>query len=125
MPMQLTGGAGYKAHPTYEKVMPAGIRRASAAFREMENDRNLSEQASRDQTGSANAEGGTRKQSVAIGGAVSGIQSERRGSVLVASSATRRESMFGLEATAGQTMDPNRRPSTSLASDLYHKVKGK
>ena len=117
MPLQLTGGAGYKANPTYEKVMPAGLRRASAAFREMDNDRQASQQAS-------HGGEGEKRSSVVHGGAVSGIQAERRGSVLVASSATRRESVFGLEASAGSTMDPNRRNSTSLASDLFHKFKG-
>ena len=119
MPLQLTGGAGYKANPTYEKVMPAGLRRASAAFREMENDRTESQQASAQLAGD-----GQRRSSVVHGGAVSGVQAERRGSVLVASSATRRESVFGLEASAGSTMDPTRRNSTSLASDLLHKMKG-
>ena len=118
MPLQLTGGAGYKANPTYENVMPSGIRRASAAFRAMDKDRADSI------TASGQAGGDGRRSSVVSGGAVSGVQAERRGSVLVASSATRRESTFGLEATAGTNMDPNRKNSTSLASDLFHKVKG-
>ena len=117
MPLQLTGGAGYKANPTYENVMPSGIRRASAAFRAMDKDR-------ADSITASQSDGDGRRSSVVSGGAVSGVQAERRGSVLVASSATRRESVLGLEATAGTNMDPNRKNSTSLASDLFHKMKG-
>ena len=49
---------------------------------------------------------------------------ERKGSVAVVSDVERKDSIFGMEATAGTQMDANRRPSTSLASDLFHKMKG-
>jgi len=48
----------------------------------------------------------------------------RKGSVAVVSDATRSDSIVGLEATAGTSMDTGRRLSTSLASDLLHKMKG-
>ena len=119
MPYHLTGGAGYKANSTYENVMPAGIRRGSAAFREMDKDKQASNGLAQ------GAEGGDRRRSSVVhGSAVTSAQAERRGSVLVGSSATRKDSIFGLEASAGTTMDSGRRPSTSLASDLYHKMKG-
>jgi hypothetical protein len=42
----------------------------------------------------------------------------------VASDVDRKDSIFGMEATGGMRMDEGRRPSTSLASDLFHKMKG-
>ena len=58
----------------------------------------------------------------AAGGAASA--NERKGSVAVVSDVERKDSIFGMEATAGVRMDEGRRPSTSLASDLLHKMKG-
>lgn len=63
-----------------------------------------------------------RRGSVTAAGGGAAAQNNRKGSVAVASDATRRESTFGMEATAGTRMDEGRRPSTSLASDLYHKI---
>jgi len=73
------------------------------------------------------AEGAAGRRSslaVASGGAAVLAAGARKGSVIVGSTAERRDSVFGLEASAGINMDPNRRVSTSLASDLYHKIKG-
>ena len=47
----------------------------------------------------------------------------RKGSVAVASDSDRKDSIFGMEASGGTRMDEGRRPSTSLASDLLHKMK--
>lgn len=132
MPHALTGGAGYKANPAYDEFLrkhSGFYRRHSAASNAQEEDRRRSS-AGIDATGNAaqqaveNVAAEQRRGSFtpAVGGAATA--NSRKGSVVVASDATRKDSVFGMEATAGTQMDPNRRPSTSLASDLYHKIKG-
>jgi len=135
-PHALTGGAGYKANPTYDEFLrkhSGFYRRHSAAGQALEEDRRRSSVAADDAAAAAAAvEGGVteatpgtgRKSSIsyASGGAASA--NIRKGSVVVASSADRRDSVFGLEASAGTQMDPGRRPSTSLAQDLLAKMRG-
>lgn len=134
MPHTLTGGAGYKANNTYDEFLrkhSGFYRRHSAASNQLENDRRASQASAGINEDAAqavaNVEESARRGSSgqlhsAAGGAATA--NSRKGSVVVASDATRRDSLFGMEATAGTTMDPNRRPSTSLASDLLHKIKG-
>ena len=136
MPHSLTGGPGYKANPTYDEFLrkhSGFYRRHSAASNAQESDRRAS-QASIDglaaqavqNVEAENAAG--RKASVggglhnASGGAAT--VNNRKGSVVVASDSDRRDSIVGMEATAGTTMDQGRRGSTSLASDLLRKMKG-
>ncbi|KAK5955562.1 hypothetical protein OHC33_003203 [Knufia fluminis] len=157
MPHSLTGGAGYKANPSYDEFLrkhSGFYRRHSAASNAQEGDRRAS-QASIDALaaqavqnveaenaagrkgsvggGLQNASGGaatvnSRKGSVggglqnASGGAAT--VNSRKGSVVVASDSDRRDSLVGMEATAGTNMDQGRRGSTSLAGDLYRKMKG-
>lgn len=135
MPHSLTGGAGYKANPSYDNFLRKHsdfYRRHSAASNAQEEDRRAS-QAQADIGADAaqavqNVGDGTRKASVggtlvgASGGAATA--NARKGSVVVASDSDRRDSLFGMESSAGVQMDPNRRPSTSLAGDLYRKFKG-
>jgi len=129
-PHALTGGAGYKANTTYDEFLhkhSGFYRKHSLSGRAMEEDRRASQidPSAIDAANAATAEGeGARRGSLAnaTGGAV--LANVRKGSVVVGSTAERRDSVFGLEASAGTTMDPNRRPSTSLASDLFHKMKG-
>jgi len=134
MPHSLTGGAGYKANPTYDEFLRkhSGLyRRHSAASNAMEGDRRAS-QAALDGNADAAAQAvqnvaadnGGRRGSVTIAGGGAATANSRKGSVAVASDVTRKDSIFGLEATAGQRMSEERRPSTSLASDLIHKIKG-
>lgn len=135
MPHALTGGAGYKANASYDDFLrkhSAFYRRHSAASNALEADRRASQQGIDADAAQAvlNVENETvRKLSVsgglqsATGGAATA--NARKGSVLVASDSDRRDSILGMEATAGVTMDPNRRGSTSLAGDLYRKLKGK
>lgn len=135
MPHQLTGGAGYKANAGYDEFLrkhSGFYRRHSAASNAQENDRRAS-QASADigaQTAEAmrNVEAGQERRGsgalhTATGGAATA--NGRKGSVIVASDSDRRDSLIGMESTAGTQMNPNRRPSTSLASDLYHKFTNK
>lgn len=137
MPHQLTGGAGYKANPTYDEFLrkhSAFYRRHSAASNAQESDRRASQaSAGLDADAAAavanvEAENSGRKASVgsglysATGGAAT--VNTRKGSIIVASDSDRRDSLVGMEATAGTNMDPNRRGSTSLAGDLYRKIKG-
>lgn len=70
-----------------------------------------------------NVEASQRRGSVQVAHGGAATANSRKGSVVVASDVTRKDSIFGLEGTAGTQMDPGRRPSTSLASDLYHKIK--
>jgi len=129
-PHALTGGAGYKANTTYDEFLhkhSGFYRKHSLSGRAMEEDRRASQidPSAVDAANAATAEGeAARRGSLAnaTGGAV--LANARKGSVVVGSTAERRDSVFGLEASAGTTMDPNRRPSTSLASDLFHKMKG-
>jgi len=127
-PHALTGGAGYKANTTYDEFLhkhSGFYRKHSLSGRAMEEDRRASQIDPAAAGAAANAEGETARRGSlanATGGAV--LANTRKGSVVVGSTAERRDSVFGLEASAGTTMDPNRRPSTSLASDLYHKMKG-
>ncbi len=65
-----------------------------------------------------------RRGSVTQAGGGAATSNTRKGSVVVASDVDRKDSIFGLEASGGTNMDPNRRPSSSLASDLIHKMKG-
>jgi len=132
MPHSLTGGAGYKANPTYDEFLrkhSGFYRRHSAASGAMEGDRRAS-QAALDANESAaaqaveNVAADHRRGSVTIAQGGAATANARKGSVVVASDVTRKDSIFGLEATAGQRMSEDRRPSTSLASDLYHKFKG-
>lgn len=119
-------GAGYKANPTYDKFLSehsSFYRRHSAAAQAQENDRRQSS-AQGIQGDAAQAAENVRRGSItnATGGAATA--NDRKGSVAVASDTTRRDSLFGMEATAGARMSENRRPSTSLAQDLFHKIKG-
>lgn len=133
MPHSLTGGAGYKANASYDEFLrkhSGFYRRHSAASNAQEDDRRASQagidaDAAQAVLNVQNA--GSRKGSVtglhnATGGAATA--NSRKGSVVVASDSDRRDSVFGMEATAGTQMDPNRRGSTSLAGDLYRKIKG-
>jgi len=134
MPHGLTSGAGYKANPTYDKFLrkhSGFYRRHSAASNAQEDDRRTS-QASIDGLAAQAMQNITaenaRKGSVgggmhsASGGAAT--VNSRKGSVVVASDSDRRDSLVGMEATAGMNMDQGRRGSTSLAEDLYRKMKG-
>jgi hypothetical protein len=133
MPHALTGGAGYKANATYDEFLrrhSGFYRRHSAASNAMEGDRRAS-QAALDQNAAAaaqaveNVANSNRRGSVTVAEGGAATANARKGSVAVASDVTRKDSIFGLEATGGQRMSEERRPSTSLASDLYHKMKGK
>lgn len=131
MPHSLTGGPGYKANASYDEFLrkhSGFYRRHSAASNAQEADRRASQAGINEDAAQAvlNVQG-DRKGSVtglhnATGGAATA--NTRKGSVVVASDSDRRDSVFGMEATAGTTMDPNRRGSTSLAGDLYRKIKG-
>ena len=130
MPHALTGGAGYKANASYDEFLrrhSGFYRRHSAASNAMEGDRRAS-QAALDSNASAAAQAvenvANRRSSVTVAEGGAATANIRKGSVAVASDVTRRDSIFGLEATGGQRMSENRRPSSSLASDLYHKMKG-
>ena len=134
MPHALTGGAGYKANPTYDEFLrrhSGFYRRHSAASNAMEGDRRAS-QAALDANAAAAAQAVenvaadsvNRRGSVTLAEGGAATANARKGSVAVASDVTRKDSIFGLEATGGTRMNENRRPSTSLASDLYHKFKG-
>ncbi|KIW99770.1 uncharacterized protein Z518_10698 [Rhinocladiella mackenziei CBS 650.93] len=70
------------------------------------------------------ADNAHRRGSVTVAEGGAATANSRKGSVAVASNVTRKDSIFGLEATGGQRMSEERRPSASLASDLYHKMKG-
>jgi len=134
MPHALTGGAGYKANPTYDEFLrkhSGFYRRHSAASTAMEGDRRAS-QAALDGNAAAAAravenvaaDAAHRRGSVTVAGGGAATANTRKGSVAVASDVTRKDSIFGLEATGGRRMSEERRPSTSLASDLFHKIKG-
>lgn len=136
MPHALTGGAGYKANATYDEFLrrhSGFYRRHSAASNAMEGDRRAS-QASLDANASAAAQAvqnvaadnslNNRRGSVTAAGGGAATANARKGSVAVASDVTRKDSIFGLEPTGGPRMSEERRPSTSLASDLLHKIKG-
>jgi len=133
MPHSLTGGAGYKANQSYDEFLrkhSGFYRRHSAASNAMEGDRRAS-QAGTDGIADAAAQAvqnvaadNVRRGSVTIAEGGAATANVRKGSVAVASDVTRKDSIFGLEATAGQRMSEERRPSTSLASDLLHKMKG-
>ncbi|KAL2437187.1 hypothetical protein ABEF95_016725 [Exophiala dermatitidis] len=151
MPPALTGGAGYKANPTYDEFLrkhSGFYRRHSAASNALESDRRAS-QAALDHHAAAAAQavqnvaeaeaqaaaamaagmgsgagGAGRRSSVTYAGGGAATANSRKGSVAVASDVTRKDSLFGLEPTAGRRVSEDRRPSTSLASDLYHKLKG-
>jgi len=123
-PYALTGGPGAKANPTYDEFLhkhSGFYRKHSVSGKAMEEDRRASLV---DPAAVEEAAGGGRRSSLvtATGGAAA--TNIRKGSVVVGSTAERRDSVFGLEASAGTTMDAGRRNSTSLASDLIHKMKG-
>jgi hypothetical protein len=134
MPHALTGGAGYKANGTYDEFLrrhSGFYRRHSAASNALETDRRAS-QAALDANADAAAQAvqnvandnAHRRGSVTVAEGGAATANARKGSVAVASDVSRKDSIFGLEATGGTRMNENRRPSTSLASDLYHKMKG-
>jgi len=135
MPHSLTGGAGYKANQTYDDFLrkhSGFYRRHSAASNALESDRRAS-QAALDGGASDAAQAvenvandnAHRRGSVTVAGGGAATANSRKGSVAVASDVTRKDSIFGLEATGGQRMSEERRASTSLASDLMHKISGK
>ncbi|KIW60982.1 hypothetical protein PV05_01155 [Exophiala xenobiotica] len=134
MPHALTGGPGYKANATYDEFLrkhSGFYRRHSAASNALEGDRRAS-QASLDANASAAAQAvqnvasdnAHRRGSVTAAGGGAAVANSRKGSVAVASDVTRKDSIIGLEPTGGQRMSEERRPSTSLANDLFHKIKG-
>lgn len=138
MPMSLSGGAGYKANPTYDEFLrkhSGFYRRHSAASNAQEDDRRASQVSAGVEDYAAQAVKNVADQEAAgrsgsIGGgnvhtATGGAATvnSRKGSVIVASDSDRRDSLFGMEATAGTTMDTSRRGSTSLAQDLMAKMK--
>jgi len=133
MPHALTGGAGYKANGSYDEFLrkhSGFYRRHSAASTAMEGDRRAS-QAALDGNASAAAQAVenvaadnvNRRGSVTGAGGGAASANSRKGSVVVASDVTRKDSIFGLEASGGTRMSEERRPSTSLASDILHKMK--
>jgi len=132
MPHALTGGAGYKANQSYDEFLRrhSGVyRRHSAASNAMEGDRRASQVAGDDNADAAaraveNVAAANRRGSVTTAEGGAATANVRKGSVAVASDVTRKDSIFGLEATGGQRMSEERRPSSSLASDLLHKMKG-
>jgi len=131
MPHALTGGAGYKANQTYDEFLrkhSGFYRRHSAASNAMDGDRRASQAAldgaAADAAQAVQNVAADRRGSVTVAGGGAATANSRKGSVAVASDVTRKDSIFGLEATAGQRMSEERRPSTSLASDLLHKMKG-
>lgn len=128
MPHALTGGAGYKANGTYDEFLrrhSGFYRRHSAASNQMEGDRRASLAGGLDENAQAaqTAVDNVRRGSVTSAGGGAATVNSRKGSVAVASDVTRKDSIFGLEATAGTRLNEDRRPSTSLASDLLHKLK--
>lgn len=132
MPHALTGGAGYKANGTYDEFLrkhSGFYRRHSAASNALEGDRRASQAALDGNAAAAaqaveNVAADTRRGSVTVAEGGAATANNRKGSVAVASDVTRKDSIFGLEATGGTRMSEERRPSTSLASDLLHKFKG-
>jgi len=136
MPHQLTGGPGYKANPAYDEFLrkhSGFYRRHSAASNAQETDRRASQAgidaAAAQAVKNVEAEGAAgaeRRQSVGFQDASGGAATAnpRKGSVLVMADSDRKDSIFGMESTAGVTMDQGRRGSTSLAGDLYRKIKG-
>lgn len=127
MPHALTGGAGYKANQTYDEFLrrhSGFYRRHSAASNQLEGDRRASQAADENAQAAQTAVDNVRRGSVTVAEGGAATANTRKGSVAVASDVTRKDSIFGLEATAGTRMNENRRPSTSLASDLFHKMKG-
>ena len=130
MPHSLTSGAGYKANGTYDEFLRkhSGIyRKHSAAGQALEEDRRRSSVANGDAAQAvANVEAqNARKGSIVSASGGAAAANSRRGSVIVASTADRKDSVFGMESSAGIQLDPNRRPSTSLASDIMHKLQHK
>ncbi|KPI38592.1 uncharacterized protein AB675_4179 [Cyphellophora attinorum] len=132
MPHALTGGAGYKANPTYDNFLrehSSFYRRHSAASAAQDADRRASQAQDQAAADAAQATANVaaenqRRGSIQSAGGGAAVANQRKGSVAVASDSDRKDSVFGMEATAGVRMDEGRRPSTSLASDLLHKFKG-
>lgn len=128
MPHSLTSGAGYKANGTYDEFLrkhSGFYRKHSSAGQALEEDRRRSSVVNDDAAQAvANVEAhNARKGSIVSASGGAATANERKGSVVVASTADRKDSIFGMESSAGAQMDPNRRPSTSLASDIMHKLK--
>lgn len=126
MPHALTGGAGYKANQSYNEFLrrhSGFYRRHSTASNQMEGDRRASQAADANAQAAQTAVENVRRGSVTTAGGGAATANSRKGSVAVASDVTRKDSIFGLEATGGTRMTENRRPSTSLASELFHKIK--
>lgn len=127
MPHALTGGAGYKANQSYDEFLrrhSGFYRRNSAASNQQEGDRRASVAADANAQAAQQAMENVRRGSVTTAEGGAATANSRKGSVAVASDVTRKDSIFGLEATGGQRMSESRRASTSLASDLFHKMKG-
>jgi len=127
MPHSLTGGAGYKANQTYDEFLrrhSGFYRRHSAASNQMEGDRRASQATDENAQAAQTAVENVRRGSVTAADGGAATANTRKGSVAVASDVTRKDSIFGLEATGGMRMNEDRRPSSSLASDLLHKIKG-
>lgn len=129
MPHALTGGAGYKANSGYDEFLrkhSSFYRKHSAASNAQEADRRASQMSDGMAADAAQAVANTqRRDSVQNASVGSAVSNNRRGSVLVASDNERDDNIVGMESSAGVVTDPNRRPSTSLASELFHKLKGK
>ena len=129
MPHSLTSGAGYKANGTYDEFLrkhSGFYRKHSAAGQALEEDRRRSSVTNNDAAqavANVEAQQSARKGSIASASGGAATANNRKGSVVVGSTADRKDSVFGMESSAGVQMDPNRRPSTSLASDLIHKLK--
>jgi len=125
MPHSLTSGAGYKANASYDEFLrkhSGFYRKHSSAGQALEEDRRRSSVVN-DDAAQAVANVQARKGSIASASGGAATAMNRKGSVVVASTADRKDSIFGMESSAGTQMNPDRRPSTSLASDLIHKLK--
>ena len=125
MPHSLTSGAGYKANGTYDEFLrkhSGFYRKHSAAGQALEEDRRRSSVVN-DDAAQAVANVNARKSSIVSATAGGATANARKGSVVVASNSDRKDSVFGMESSAGIQTDPNRRPSTSLFQDLIHKTK--
>ena len=127
MPLQVTGGAGYKANHTYDDFLrkhSGFYRRKSSASNALEEDRRASQVDPSNAAAAAAAAVAAVSGEGARRGSVAAAMAQRKGSVTIDSPATRRDSIFGMEPTAGADLTGDRRPSTSLAHDLVQKMKG-
>lgn len=129
--MLISSGAGYKANPTYDNFLrehSSFYRRHSAASQAQDADRRASQASDANANAAAqateNVANSQRRGSIQAAGGGAATANSRKGSVAVMSDVDRKDSVFGMEATGGVRVDEGRRPSTSLASDLLHKMKG-